>query len=255
MEYIHFGKEGGETYVILPGLSLKSVIGSADAIIAAYKALAEDYDIYLLDHIDKEPAGYSIEDMAADTLKAFDELGIKKAHIMGVSMGGMVAQAIALKETARISSLILCSTSSKGSDLNKDAYASWKEYAGKKDALALSKAFGHYVYTPSFYEQYKALIDRMGEGASDQDYSNFLISLEAVRSFDVSGRIKEIKCPVFVLGAGEDRVLGKGSEELIKVIGCDGYSYEGRGHGVYDEAPGFLEKIKEFLALRILERR
>ena len=55
MEYIHFGKEGGETYVILPGLSLKSVLGSADAIKAAYKTLAEDYDIYLLDHIDKEP--------------------------------------------------------------------------------------------------------------------------------------------------------------------------------------------------------
>ena len=73
MDYLRFGKEDGEKFVILPGLSLKSVMGSADAIISAYSLLADDYDVYLFDHVREEPDGYTIADMAKDTLAAFVE--------------------------------------------------------------------------------------------------------------------------------------------------------------------------------------
>ena len=248
MEHLRFGKEDGEKYVILPGLALKSVMGAAEGIIAAYALLAENYDVYLFDHISEEPEGYSIDDMAEDTLAAFDQLGLKRVHLMGVSMGGMVAQTIALKAPDRVSSLILCSTAMDTSHIDPAVFENWKKLSEERDTPALMEAFGESVYTPSFYEKYKDVIIASGRGADERDHRNFLISLDAIRRFDVRGEIQKITCPAFVLGAGEDRVLGpQAAEDLIAALNCPHYIYEGYGHGVYDEAPDYLSRIDAFL--------
>lgn len=109
MDYLRFGNENGEKFVILPGVALKSVMGASEGINAAYALLAENYDVYLFDHIRVEPEGYTIADMADDTLAAFDELGLDHVHLMGVSMGGMVSQTIALKAPERGSILTVSS--------------------------------------------------------------------------------------------------------------------------------------------------
>ena len=248
MEYLHFGNKDGEAFVILPGLSLKSVMGSADGIKARYALLAETYDVYLFDHIAREPEGYTIDDMARDTLAAFDAAGLKCVHLMGVSMGGMVAQTIAANAPERVSSLILCSTAMSGAYRSTDAFEAWERYAAERNTPALAEAFGAYVYTPSFFEQYRDAIIAACEGATELDFRNFAISAAAIRGFDVSDRIGTVACPAFVLGAGEDRVLGvQASYDLIDALHCDGYIYEGYGHGAYDEAPDYVERIAAFL--------
>ncbi len=82
-------------------------MGSADAIASAYSQLAEDRDIYLIERAKEVPESYGISDMAEDTLKTFELLGIEKADIMGVSMGGMIALCMALKYPEKVSSLVL----------------------------------------------------------------------------------------------------------------------------------------------------
>ena len=152
LNYLHFGNEAGEKFVILPGLALKSVLGSAEAIISAYALLAKDYDMYLFDHIPEEPEGYEIADMAEDTLAAFDQLGLAHVHLMGVSMGGMVAQTIALKASGRVASLILCSTAMSSAYADPAVFAKWKALAEERNTPELMAAFGESVYTPAFYE-------------------------------------------------------------------------------------------------------
>lgn len=248
MEYLHFGNENGEKLVILPGLALKSVMGSAEGIVSAYALLAKDYDVYLFDHIKEEPDGYSVADMARDTLAAFDALGLDHVYLMGVSMGGMVAQRIAVDAPERVSSLILCSTAMNMTHSNREAFADWILLAAARNTPALMEAFGESVYTPSFYAQYKDAIIASGEGAAERDFQNFVISANAVLSFDVSSEIQRIACPVLVLGAEEDRVLGvQASYDLVEALHCESYIYEGYGHAVYDEAPDFLERIAAFL--------
>ncbi len=251
MDYLHFGKENGEAFVILPGLALKSVMGSAEGIKTAYALLADQYDVYLFDHVRTEPEGYSIADMADDTTAAFDQLGLDHVHLMGVSMGGMVSQTIALKDPERVSSLVLCSTAMNTAHSDPAVFNEWKTLAEKRNTPALMESFGTYVYSPSFYEKYKDVIISSGDGASEQDFQNFLISLEAIRNFDVSGEIQKITCPVLVLGAGEDRVVGpEAADDLIRALNCSSFIYEGYGHGVYDEAPDYLTHIDEFLRSR-----
>ena len=248
MEFLNFGNRDGEKFMILPGLALKSVLGSADAIVSAYSLIAESYDVYLFDHIPEEPEGYDIAGMADDTLAAFDREGIDRCHLMGVSMGGMIAQTIALKAPERVSSLILCSTAMNTSHADPAVLEKWKTLAQERNTPALMEAFGESVYTPSFYGQYKENIVASGDGATERDFRNFLISLEAVTRFDVHKEIGGISCPVFVLGAGDDRVLGEqAAYDLVEALGCPYYIYEGYGHGVYDEAPDYLSHIDSFL--------
>lgn len=248
MDCLRFGKEEGEKFVILPGVSLKSVMGSSEAIVQAYALLAENYDVYLFDHIREEPEGYTIAGMAEDTLSAFDRLGLRQVHLMGVSMGGMVAQTIAVKTPERVSSLILCSTAMNTAHSDPAVFANWEALAEQKNAAALMAAFGESVYTPSFFAQYKDVIIASGEGTTDLDYRNFLISLKAIKSFDIRNEVQKITCPVFVIGAGEDCVLGaQASADLIEALNCEYYIYEGYGHGVYDEAPDYLTHINSFL--------
>lgn len=248
MDCLHFGNENGETLVILPGLALKSVMGSAEAIVSAYALLSKDYDVYLFDHIKEEPEGYTIRDMAKDTLAAFDACGLDRVHLMGVSMGGMVAQRIAIDAPERVNSLILCSTAMNTAHGNREAFASWISLAEAHNTPALMEAFGESVYTPSFYAQYRDAIIASGEGATERDFTNFRISANAVLSFDVSSEIQRIACPALVLGAEADRVLGvRASYDLAEALHCESYIYEGYGHAVYDEAPDYLEHIAAFL--------
>ena len=248
MEYLHFGNETGEKLVILPGLSLKSVMGSAEGIVSAYALLKKDYDVYLFDHIREEPEGYTIADMARDTLRAFDALGLDHAHLMGVSMGGMVAQRIAIDAPERVTSLILCSTAMNMRHGNTAAFENWITLAEARNTSALMEAFGKSVYTPSFYAQYKNAIIASGEDATERDFINFLVSADAILSFDVTGEVQRIACPVLVLGAEEDRVLGvQASCDLVEALQCAHFIYAGYGHAVYDEAPDFLDHIAAFL--------
>ena len=250
LDYLHFGNEEGEKFVILPGLALKSVLGSAEAIISAYALLAKDYDMYLFDHIPEEPEGYEIADMAEDTIAAFDELGLAHVHLMGVSMGGMVAQTIALKAPERVVSLILCSTAMSSAYADPAVFVKWKALTEERNTPALMAAFGESVYTPAFYEKYKDLIIASGEGATEQDFRNFLISLEAIRHFDVHETVRQITCPVCVLAAEEDRVIGvQAAYDFIEALNCQHYIYKGYGHAVYDEAPDFLSRVHNLLTV------
>lgn len=68
MRYMKFGTGPG-TMVILPGLAVKSVLLSADAIANQYKSVTEDFTIYLFDRREELPDNYTIEQMAEDTAR------------------------------------------------------------------------------------------------------------------------------------------------------------------------------------------
>ena len=245
MDWFRFGNEEGPKLIILPGISLKSVTGSKEAIISAYSLLAQDYDIYLFDRIREFPEDYDIYDMADDTLRAIRAIGLDEVNIMGVSQGGMMAMVMAVKEPETVKSLMLCSTSSRIGDTS--VLETWKKLAEERDLSALMESFGGSVYTPSFFEQYRDLIVASGEGATEQDFRNFIISVEGTMHFDCYEELKNIQCPCIVIAASDDRVLGAQVIDLIYQLQCESFIYEGYGHGVYDEAPDYLTHIKAFL--------
>ena len=100
MDYFRFGR-GNDTLVILPGLSVQSVMNVADAIATAYRLLADDFTIYLFDRRKSFSAPYTVRMMAHDTCEALRALELDRINLFGTSLGGMTALQIAERLGAR----------------------------------------------------------------------------------------------------------------------------------------------------------
>ena len=93
MDYIRFGT-GGKVLVMLPGLGdgLRSVKGTALPMALMYLAFAKEFTVYAFSRKNALPQGYTTRDMARDQAEAMAKLGIDRADILGVSMGGMIVR-------------------------------------------------------------------------------------------------------------------------------------------------------------------
>ena len=131
MDYFRFGR-GEKTLVILPGISVQSVMNSADAVSDAFQMMQEDFTIYVFDRRKELPREYSIYDMASDTAAVIRQVGISDIYLFGASQGGMIAMTMTIENPDFVKKLALASTSS---DVKAEQYESldeWIELAKKE---------------------------------------------------------------------------------------------------------------------------
>jgi len=251
MDYCRFGR-GEKTLVILPGLSVESVMKYADAVAAAYAPLTDAFTVFLFDRRKELPEGYSIPDMARDTAAAMRALGLEQASLFGASQGGMIAAVLAAEEPDLAGRLILGSTSARITDERYSVIDRWIRLAKDGKAEELYLAFGEALYPQAVFEQSRDGLKESAKSVTKADLERFVILAEACKGFDMISRIPEIACPVLVIGSRDDRVLGpEGSEEIAEQLkgrpDCELYMYDGYGHAVYDLAPDYKERMLRFL--------
>lgn len=251
MDYIRFGT-GDRPFVILPGLSVQSVMGAADAIAGAYQSLADRYTIYVFDRRKDIPESYSVRDMAQDTAEAFKALGLEQACIFGASQGGMIAMVLAIEYPELAGKLVLGSTSANVREEQFRIIENWIRLAGAGDREGLYLDFGEKIYPPSVFEQYRnALIEAAGT-VTDEELERFIILAEGTKDFNVASQIDKIQCPVLAIGVFEDSVLDSDAtmeiaEKLDERADFRLYMYIGYGHAAFDTAPDYKQRILDFL--------
>ena len=108
-EYFSFGR-GKKPLVIIPGLSVQSILLFKDIIKSSYEIFSEDFTVYVIDRKKNVPATYSIHEMAEDTAQFMNELRIRDAYVFGASQGGMIAMEIAINHPELVRCMILGST-------------------------------------------------------------------------------------------------------------------------------------------------
>ena len=248
MDYAVFGS-GEKVFVILPGMSVHSVMGSADAIAEAYQDFAEEYTVYVFDRAKNIKSGYTVRDMAADTAAAMGSLNISEADIFGASQGGMIAMYLAIDHPELVHKLILGSTLAKANDTSKRVIEEWIRLAEAKDEEGLLASFADNIYSKATLEAYRETLISSNRGISDEEYQRFIILAEACESFDCYDELSAIQCPVLVLGSEGDQVVtAEGSRQIAEALGCKLYLYDDSyGHGVYDEAPDYKQQCLDFL--------
>ncbi len=247
MDYVKFGT-GKKTFVILPGLSIHSVMGLADAIATSYQSFAGQYTVYLFDRAKNLQEGYSVRDMARDTASAMRALGLSNADIFGASQGGMIAQYLAIDYPELVHSMVLGSTLSKGNETFSSVARLWLEKAENRDEQGLLEAFVDVVYSEATLKEYRDVLISANKGISEAEYERFLILARACQDFDCYQELTKVQCPVLVLGSeGDCVVTAEGSRELAQKLGCAIYLYDSSyGHAVYDEAPDYKERCLAF---------
>ena len=249
MDYVVFGS-GEKTFVILPGLSVHSVTGSADAIAAAYKDFTSEYTVYLFDRAKDVHEGYTVRDMADDTAAAMTALGIEDADVFGASQGGMIALYLAIDHPELVHKMVLGSTLAKPNDTSRQVVGEWVRLAESGDEAGLLESFADTVYSETTLEAYRDTIISSNTGITDEEFRRFVILAEACGTFDCSDELSSIECPVLVLGSEGDRVVtAEGSRQIAEALSCEIHLYDDSyGHAVYDEAPDYKQRILDFLA-------
>jgi len=246
MQYARFGS-GEKTIVLFPGLYTKSLMPLAENVAQYYERFTADYTVYMFDRVETPPEGYTIENMADDNIKVLDSLKITDAYVIGISMGGMIAQTVAVKRSGLVKKLFLGSTACKTDGESELAVSNWISLALKGDEDALNQAFAGNVYSKNFYQQYREEILSSLKGATKADLKRFAVLAGGIKGFDISERLSEIKCPVFCIGADKDKIFGaKPSQEIAEKTSGEYFIYENYGHAVYDEAHDYLERIEKF---------
>lgn len=251
MDYFSFG-QGEKNFVILPGVSVQSVMGSAEAIAEAYKPLADNYTVYVFDRRKNLPDSYTVYDMARDTAVAFDVLGLERVCLFGASQGGMMAMVIAVTHPELIDKLVLGSTAPSISDEQFGMFEKMIGIAGEKRAEELYLAFGEVLYPANYFQQVRGLFVDAAKTVTEEDLKRFSIMTEGLKGFDITAELKKIISPVLVLGDRTDRIFGsEGSETIAKNLknsrDVELYLYDGYGHAVYDTAPDYKKRILNFL--------
>ena len=252
MDYVRFGS-GERTLVILPGLSVQSVMGAADAVEAAYRALESDYTIYLFDRRKELPPSYSVREMARDTAGALRALSLEDVCLFGASQGGMMAQVIAVEYPGLVRKMVLGSSSSHVREEQYRVIDGWVRLAKSGDRVGLYLDFGRKLYPPALCEQYRDALVKTAETVTDAELERFVILAEGIRGFDIRDELGRIRCPVLAIGDYADQVLDADAtmeiaERLDRRPDFRLYLYAGYGHAAYDTAPDYLERIKRFFA-------
>lgn len=250
MDYIRFGS-GKRILVMLPGLGdgLRSMKGTALPMALMYRRFAKDFTVYAFSRRNLLPPGHTTRDMARDQAEAMGQLGIRKADLLGVSMGGMIAQHIAIDYTEMVDKLILVVTSARPNPILTGSVEEWMAQAMQDDHRALMDSNVRRIYSDAYYRKNRWLVPVMGKLTKPGSYDRFLIQANACLTHNAYEDLPQIRSSTLVIGGEQDRCLGgeASGEIAARIPGARLYLYPQWGHGLYDEAKDFQQRVLDYL--------
>lgn len=200
------------------------------------------------------PGRYDLKDMAGDACDLLDFLGYKKVHVIGHSMGGMIAQELAMMQAERIDKLVLASSSpklsQKADDILQDLYKKWK---GGFDMSEWFRIMFRWLFTEKALKNKKfmdaAIIFSLAY-PYPQTLEGFKGQVDAITSFDATGRTHSILHETLILSGKQDILIPpEESRQLLRIGGKTTFHLiDDAAHSIHAEHPGeFVEAILQFL--------
>ena len=249
MEYIRFGS-GRKILIMLPGLgdSLRSMKGTALPMAFAYRLFAKEYTVYAFSRLRCLPQGYTTRDMARDQAQAMEALGIGKADVFGVSMGGMIAQHLAIDYPQLVEKLVLAVTCPGSNPVLVEAVQEWICLARQGDHAAFMESNLRRIYSEDYCRKNRWTLPLLGLLTKPKSYDRFYIQADACLSHDSREGLPRIQAPTLVVGGEKDLSLGgDASREMARCIpGAKLRMYPQWGHGLYEEAEDFNRTVLYF---------
>lgn len=249
---------GDETVLLIMGLGGRA----ADWGTAFPARLAKHYRVVRYDNrgVGKSPKaalGYSLSDLAGDAVVVLDAVGADKAHVIGISMGGMIAQLVALEHPERVRKLVLMSTHMGGPNIEQmhpDAqllfdpslFLRGDAEATMRRTLGVITGTGWVEANPGPFQE---LVDQAKREPTPATV--FMAQLHALMNSDRSERLRDIVAPTLVVHGCEDKLIrpSNGRELAKRIPGAQLAMLEHCGHmPMYEKANELSELVLEFLA-------
>jgi pimeloyl-ACP methyl ester carboxylesterase len=199
-------------------------------------------------------ADYTTAEMAHDVLGLADHLELESFHLLGISLGGMISQRVALAAPERVRSLTLAVTHGgvqKAGRLRGRLLGSYATHLPVEDQV---DNLMYLCYTEAFFEN-DAAVEFMRTALLENPFPQapeaFARQAAAGAHHDVRDRLGELTMPVHVIGAERDLMIPawKSTELASLIPGAKLTIIEGQGHGVmWEAADRFNAAVTEFLA-------
>ena len=252
---IHYevaGRAEGEPLLLIQGLGA-DLKGWA----AQRYALGRRYRLLLVDNrgaggSDTPEGPYDLEVMANDAVAVLDAEGIDTAHVLGASMGGVLAQIIAVRHPERVRSLVLSCTACHHHAWRVEMLQDWADLAEAKGMRSLAHEAIRWLVGPRHHVRFRVPFGLLGPLVLNIPAHAFAAQARAIVSMsdDVREELRFIEVPTLVIVGTQDILTPlPDSEELAELIpGAELSVISGAAHGLMIEAANaFNERVLAFL--------
>lgn len=198
-------------------------------------------------------APFSVEDLSRDLAALLDALDVPNTHLVGMSMGGMVAQQFALDHPSRINTLTLADTTAGTAP---DGRAAWDQRAAtaRREGLSalIPATLGRWL-TPDFQTAHPEAVEPIREVLESTSPEGYALACEALRDFNVHERLDEIRLPTLtVAGRHDTGTPPAATESIAKSIQGAQYELLDAAHlAPVEQSHRFAALLETFLEARV----
>ena len=188
----------------------------------------------------RPPGPYTSRQGAADVAAVVGALGLADFHLVGCSMGGLIALEYALAEPARLRSLVLANTYAAPDAYTRDILESWSAILAAGGMPAVMRQMAPWIFSPAFHEaQAQTLAGFITEMvATPQAAESFAAQLAILHDHDCWARLGEVRVPTLVLVAESDVFIRPElSRRMLERLADGHWASVAGGHAVMWENP------------------
>ncbi len=260
LEYETFGDLSKDTIVLMCGLGTQMIDWSQDFIDALQmQALSvvifDNRDIGLSSTLED---GYELREMAQDVVELMTHLKLERAHIFGISLGGMVAQLVAYHYPERVRCLFSVMSSSGNHELEPESAEAHEKLMGKAPAggkegiIQKTAENAEYFGSPAYPESLEVRLAR-ARRAYERCYNPAGVARQMMAVIEAGSRVerlREISAPTLVIHGAADPLIPErfGADTAEKIPGAKLHVIEGMGHNIPDAlAADIAQRVGRFV--------
>jgi 3-oxoadipate enol-lactonase len=198
------------------------------------------------------PRPFSLEQMAQDAIAVLDAEGIDRAHVMGASMGGAIAQIIGARYPERVRSLVLACTACRHHEWRRELFEEWSDAVLERGMSALTGEGLSWLIGPRLQRRFGIWINLLAGIVLQASPENFVAQVQAILDMDDDLRfeLQSMPAPTLVITGSQDLLTPLGdAEELAELIPhARLVELRGAAHGLMVESPSaFNRAVLSFL--------
>ncbi|HWS47180.1 MAG TPA: alpha/beta fold hydrolase [Acidimicrobiia bacterium] len=199
------------------------------------------------------PAGpYDLARMAGDVVAVLDDAGIERAHVVGASMGGVIAQIVGVLYPDRVRSLTLACTACRHHDWRRELLAEWANVVNERGMPGLMDDGMRWLIGPRLQRRFGVFVNVLARVLIQTKPHAFVAQVDAIldATDELRYELPNVAVPTLVITGSQDTLTPLGdAEELAELIGTARlYVLRGAAHGLMAEAPNaFNDVVLRFL--------
>lgn len=246
------GRPGAPSVLMIQGLGADRTAGFLQRLALAPRHRTIALDNRGVGRSDKPRGRYSLDEMADDAMRVLDECGIDSAHVMGHSMGGVIAQLVALRHPERVNSLVLSATACHHQLWRRELLAEWASIALEQGMGELSRRSMRWLVGPRSLRRYWPALGVLSPLALNVPAYAFAAQARAILDADdtMRQRLGEVNVPTLVVSGSQDILtpVADGEELVERIPGAELVIIGGAAHGFpVEHARAFNAVVGTFL--------